>query len=360
MTSAGESTQIPKKKHPLVQVLSVALTVVVLWLVFGVIIPRIANYAEIWDSITSMHASAAIALIVAGLALLVLMSLVLSAALPGLRPWAAISTQPASMAVGAVVPGATVPARALFLRPFGITTANYTRSYAAAGLGTTLCVLLMTVVGLVIMLSVPQSSEDTSGMRTTAVIVCIVAVAIAGVVIALITSPAACRWCARAAIWLIGRSAWLSRKVAADTWESAITTWRSDTVQIVRERKARLVGVVLAVFWLQAALMIGCMYACGLPTSALGILTGLGTFTIARLLLSVPLTPGGVGVLELGYSAIFGAMVAEQFDDSVVGGVLLFRALTYVMPVFLGGILLLVIRVRAMGRDRKGTKPERL
>ena len=52
------------------------------------------------------------------------------------------------------------------------------------------------------------------------------------------------------------------------------------------------------------------------------------------LVTAVPLTPGGVGIVELAYVA--GLVAAGGERAEVVAGVLVFRALTYVLPIPLG------------------------
>jgi len=60
----------------------------------------------------------------------------------------------------------------------------------------------------------------------------------------------------------------------------------------------------------------------------------LACFALVRILQSVPITPGGIGVVELGLT---GALVASGGDNaSVVAGVLVYRALTWLPPLVLG------------------------
>jgi len=59
-------------------------------------------------------------------------------------------------------------------------------------------------------------------------------------------------------------------------------------------------------------------------------------FAFARLLTAIPLTPGGVGVVEL--ALIAGLSRGEGDDAEVVAAVLLFRMLTYVLPILLGAL----------------------
>ena len=62
----------------------------------------------------------------------------------------------------------------------------------------------------------------------------------------------------------------------------------------------------------------------------------LAAFAFIRLLSAVPLTPGGLGVVELGLTA---ALTAAGGDDAqVVAAVLVYRALTFVLPIPFGAV----------------------
>jgi len=60
----------------------------------------------------------------------------------------------------------------------------------------------------------------------------------------------------------------------------------------------------------------------------------LAIFAFARLLTAIPLTPGGLGVVEL--ALITGLAAAGGVRAEVAAGVLIFRALTYVLPIPVG------------------------
>jgi uncharacterized protein (TIRG00374 family) len=65
-------------------------------------------------------------------------------------------------------------------------------------------------------------------------------------------------------------------------------------------------------------------------------------WALIRIITTIPITPGGLGVVELGLT---GALVS--FGGSrpeVVAAVLLYRVLTYVPPIAVGGVCLLVWR----------------
>ena len=72
----------------------------------------------------------------------------------------------------------------------------------------------------------------------------------------------------------------------------------------------------------------------GVDSSAVSWIEALAVFAFARLLTAVPFTPGGLGVVEL--ALITGLAAAGGARAEVAAAVLIFRALTYVLPIQLG------------------------
>jgi uncharacterized protein (TIRG00374 family) len=66
------------------------------------------------------------------------------------------------------------------------------------------------------------------------------------------------------------------------------------------------------------------------------------SWALIRILTTIPITPGGIGVVELGLT---GALVKFGGpNDEVVAAVLLYRVLTVVPPIAVGGVCLLIWR----------------
>ena len=68
--------------------------------------------------------------------------------------------------------------------------------------------------------------------------------------------------------------------------------------------------------------------------AALTAVLALAVFAFVRLLTAIPLTPGGLGVVELGM--IGGLTTAGGNHAQVVAAVLVYRLLTYVAPIGFG------------------------
>ena len=77
---------------------------------------------------------------------------------------------------------------------------------------------------------------------------------------------------------------------------------------------------------------------------AVTMITGLALYSVGRIGTMVQITPGGVGVVEVVYAAVFMTVIDEQYDPEVVTAVLLYRLLTYVLPILVGGFTYFVWR----------------
>jgi uncharacterized protein (TIRG00374 family) len=66
------------------------------------------------------------------------------------------------------------------------------------------------------------------------------------------------------------------------------------------------------------------------------------SWALIRIITTIPVTPGGLGVVELGLTGALVSFGGSRVD--VVAGVLLYRVLTYVPPIAFGGICLLIWR----------------
>ena len=82
--------------------------------------------------------------------------------------------------------------------------------------------------------------------------------------------------------------------------------------------------------------------AVGVPGADVSLAEAFAAWALIRIITTVPITPGGLGVVELGLT---GALVSfGGHQAAVVAAVLLYRVLTYVPPIAIGGVCLLVWR----------------
>ena len=121
--------------------------------------------------------------------------------------------------------------------------------------------------------------------------------------------------------------------------------FRRDSLDLLRPRwhaltLATYVGTLTVFLVLLVALR-----ACGVPGSEVSLAEVFAAWALARILGSFPITPGGIGVVELGLT---GALVAFGGNNAgVVAAVLVYRFLTMVPTVALG-----VVAAGMVGRLR--------
>ena len=76
----------------------------------------------------------------------------------------------------------------------------------------------------------------------------------------------------------------------------------------------------------------------GVGQEEVGWITILAAFAFVRLISALPITPGGVGVVELGYVAVLTKDLPEELRAQVVAAVLVFRFLTFFLPIPTGAL----------------------
>jgi uncharacterized protein (TIRG00374 family) len=130
---------------------------------------------------------------------------------------------------------------------------------------------------------------------------------------------------------------WAKRKLrrAPVTWNGeSFERFRDDVIVLLRRRWHLLTlvtyGGTLSVF----LVMLFSLRACGVPAAQVSLVEAFAAWSLARLLGSIPITPGGIGVVELGLT---GALLGfGGANAGVVAAVLLYRFLTMAPTVIVG------------------------
>jgi uncharacterized membrane protein YbhN (UPF0104 family) len=86
--------------------------------------------------------------------------------------------------------------------------------------------------------------------------------------------------------------------------------------------------------------------------------TSLAAFAFVRLLTVLPITPGGAGITELGLVGILAAGAGHQVTVKITAAVLLYRAVTYLVPIPAGALACLAWRYApALAGHGPGAQP---
>ena len=83
---------------------------------------------------------------------------------------------------------------------------------------------------------------------------------------------------------------------------------------------------------------LACLRACGVSSAEVPWDKSLAGYALIRLLTTIPITPGGLGITEVGLTAYLAGGLGGGVAGHIAAAVLLARALAFVVPIPVGGI----------------------
>ena len=311
------------------------MTVGVLAAVFVGVIPRFADYASALDTVRALRPLDVLALGLLAVWFLCAYWLVLMAALPSLRFREAGVNHSTGTAVTNTVPAGGALALgfnySMYLS-WGFTPTAVTTGILSAGIFDNFVKWGLPAVAFLLSAAVSGSTGLAWALPTMGVVV------LAGALIVLIgvlRSDVLAMRVGRALDRVSGPVFKLLRRPAM-ALEQQTLAFRRSMVGLWRRRWAVLTVATLGNHLAMFAVLLASLRMVGVGDSELSLLTVLSGFSVARLLSAVPITPGGVGLVDAGYVAILSLGVDAVTRPAVVAGVLLFRALTFFPPIPVG------------------------
>jgi uncharacterized protein (TIRG00374 family) len=140
------------------------------------------------------------------------------------------------------------------------------------------------------------------------------------------------------------------RRVSFDILGS-LAGFRGRASTLIAARGWRITAATLASHLSLWLVLLACLRGVGLSQGQVSWQTSLAAFASVRLVTVLPITPGGLGITELGLVGILavgGAGISPGASHStlaqVTAAVLLYRALTYLLPLPVGVIAWLTWR----------------
>ena len=342
----------PRTRNLLFGALGLAVVVVT----FAVVLPRIASYQDVWKAVRTLDTTWLIALGVAVVANVVTYAPPWMLALPGLRFRQALPFTQASTAFTYIAPGGGLVGMAGsygLLRAWGFPPNDVARAVTVTGIWNQLANLLLPVVAVMLL---GIEGDDRSAFLTT---VALVGAAVFTVAVGLLAIVLWTDGFARAVGDLAGRV--VSRLLAVvrrgpvTGWPDAFARFRRETVDLIRHRWHWLTLAAIAGNLTVFAVLLVSLRAVGVESNEVTAIEAFAGWSLARALQLIPLTPGGVGPVELGLTAIlvgFGGANAE-----VVAAVLLYRIFTIVPTLLLGLATIGAWRWLGPGRAGEGVAP---
>src|SRR5207248_8036043 len=112
--------------------------------------------------------------------------------------------------------------------------------------------------------------------------------------------------------------------------------FRHRSVDLINRRwPALTVTALVGQLSLYVVLLVA-VRAVGLSNDEVSWTEVLAAFAFVRLISAIPITPGGLGVVELGLTAALASGEPSSVANQAAAAVLLYRALTYLLPIPVG------------------------
>jgi uncharacterized membrane protein YbhN (UPF0104 family) len=301
---------------------------------FAFVLPRIADYGDVWRVVEGLSWRQIGALLLATLLNLVTFAPPWMAALPGLGFMRAFALTQASTASTYLAPGGAAVGVALayaILRGWGFPAGPVGLAAALTGIWNQLALLGFPVVALALL---SLQKEQNALLQTVALIGLVVFVAAAAGFAAGLSTPRLAYSVGELAARLVNRALRLVRRGPVGWTGDSFVRFRNDAVGLLGRRWHVLTLATLAGQLTVFGLLLVSLRVLGVSADDVGAVEVFAAWSLVRLLGSLPITPGGIGVVEVGLTTAlvgFGGANAE-----VVAAVLVYRFLTIVPTLVLG------------------------
>jgi putative heme transporter len=340
---AGEQTRKPLGWKRIVgYVISVLIVIGSFWWA----IPKYANYRDVWAAMKTLTPIETWSLVAATGFNLLTYWWANQAALPGLGIGkAAVLTQTTTTVANTLPAGGAIAIGLTYsiLDSWGFSGTSVALYVGVTGIWNIFAKLALPMLALVFL---ALSGHLTTTYILAAVFGLIVLSVAVGLFAMLFRSEEFAirigNWLGRVASWVRG----LRHKPPVTTWGDGAARFRRDTIVLVEHRWLRLsVFTVLSQVALFFVLLLSLRHL-GISEQEVSTAEAFAVYAFSRLLSAVPITPGGVGLIDLGYIGGLTAFSGEE-KAAIVAAVLLFRALTYAIQIPIGGFTYIIWRVKS-------------
>jgi putative heme transporter len=323
--------------------------------VFVWFLPQFTSLSAVWTSVRDMTWLELTVLVLAAAWNLATYQFVMVATTPGLTlRQALVSTQTTTAVSNTVLGGAAIALGLTYAMntSWGFSRSRTSVALLVSGLWNNFAKLALPVlaVALLALSAPPSAGRITAGLLGLGVLV--VAVVLLG---ALLRSREGAERIGLGAARVASALRRPFGRGPVTGWDRATTKFRDRTALLLRARWPRITLATLVSHLSLFLVLLLALRFVGVDGDQVSIIEALAVFAFARLLTAVPFTPGGLGVIEL--ALITGLSAAGGPRALVAAAVLVFRALTYVLPIPVGLGCYVFWRHNRSWRRQPGTAP---
>ncbi len=344
-----------------------AVSVTLVAVAFGFAVPHVASYRSVWASVDAMTWPHVLLVAAAAAASMVSYWITIRAVLPALRLRQAAAVNLGSNAVAGTLPAGGALAMGVswaMLSSWGLSTADYVLYTLVTGIWNVFTLLGLPVLALLVLTTARR--PDAALVTGAAVGVALLAAGIGGLGLILRSQAFAARagQALQRPAALVCR---LARRPPPASTAGSLSGFRDRAGVLLAARGGRITAATVASYLLLWLVLLACLRGTGLSQAQLPWQTSLAAFALIRLLTALPITPGGLGITELGLIGVLAAGAGHRASVQITAAVLMYRAVTYLPPIPLGALACLTWRLAPSllsgkpglpGRPEVGLKPD--
>jgi putative heme transporter len=330
------------RPHRSRKVLRTVVSVALVAAIFGFALPRFASYRSVWASLDGMTWPHALLVGAAAAASMVSYWFMICAVLPSIRLRQAAVVNLGSNAVANALPAGGALGMGVswaMLSSWGVSTADYVLYTLVSGTWNVLARLGLPALALLIMLTVTRPGALLIAAAIVGLVVLATAAAGLGLLVRSESFALRAGGVLQHGLAIVCR---LVRRQPSVDIPGSLLGFRHRAAVLIAARGRWITATTVAsnlILWL---VLLACLRGVGLSQAQVPWQTSLAAFAFVRLLTALPLTPGGLGITELGLVGTLAAGLGPGAGAQVTAAVLLYRAVTYLPPIPLGAAAYLV------------------
>jgi uncharacterized protein (TIRG00374 family) len=316
--------------------LAIGLAVVVIVGTYVFVLPQFANYSEVWEQVQMLSWEWVAVLLAAVVLNLATFGPPWMTALPGLGYWSAETVTQASTASTYIAPGGPavgIGISAAMLLGWGFHADEVALAVTLTGIWNQLAILGLPAVAFALL---TLSGGNAAALQTIAIIGVAVFVVVAGSFgLALASRKMARRvgdLAARVLNWVLG----LVKRGPVGWSGESLVHFRGRASGLLGRRWHLLTLTTLVGQLTVFVVLLVCLRALGVGGDEVTLVEAFAGWSLARVLGSIPITPGGLGIVELGLTSVLVGFGGNR--AGVVASVLVYRFLTIVPTLVFGAV----------------------
>ena len=362
---AGDEETVARPPSRRAAILRTGLVVGVLALVFGVILPRFIDYADVVAAFQALTLPQLLLMLVLVAGAWLVSGLLFWALVPGLSLLRGTEGYLILSGIGASVPMGPWNMGVLWvvMRGWGVSIRAATSGIALYGVINQLNRLAVPLFALLLLGVTGNRPAENGWAWVIAVLSAAICLVATGVLVAIARSERVADSIAalveRARAWLFRR---LHKEGGSDV-KAAVRKFRDELGELLRRRGAMAMAIGILGQFAWCVVLIVALRIVGVPGDVLIPAEVLAVFALTSVITIIPIAPGGAGIPELLYIAGLSAIAGPEWEGLITAGVMLFRLFQWFLPIPIAWILLKVTRrglpvLPTMGELRAFTQDE--